>query len=77
MNSNKRGVRDILKKIAYSCVAFIAIVIALAIALAISKIIFYIVLFAVYVIGAFVITILWVKMLSKILQYIDQRKKNK
>lgn len=77
MNSNKRSVWNILKKVVYVCVAFLAIVALLAVALAISKVVFYILLYALYAIGAFVITIFWVKIMSKILHYIEQRKNSK
>lgn len=77
MKGNKRKVWDILKKVGYICAAFLAIVVALTVTLAISRIVFYIVLYAIYAIVAFAIAILWVKMMSKILRYIEQRKKNK
>lgn len=75
MKEGKRKVWDILKKVACICAVFLAIVVILTVALAISKILFYILFYALYAIGAFVITILWVKMMSKILHYIEQRKK--
>lgn len=77
MKDGKRKVLNILKKVAYICAAFLAIAIVLAVALAISKILFYILLYAVYAIVAFVIIVLGVKMLLKIFQYIERWKKKK
>lgn len=77
MKDGKRKVWDILKKVAYICAAFLVIVIVLTVALAISKIAFYILFYAIYAVVAFVVVIFWVKMMSKILHYIEQRKKNK
>ena len=74
---DRKKYRDILKKAAYICEAFLAIVIVLTVALAISKIAFYILFYAIYAVVAFVVAIFWVKMMSKILHYIEQRKKSK
>lgn len=77
MKDGKRKVLDILKKVACICVAFLAIVIVLTVALAINKIVFYILFYAIYAVVAFAVVIFWVKMMSKILHYIEQRKKSK
>ena len=77
MKGNKRKVLDVLKKTACICVAFLAIIIVLTVALSISKILFYIVLYTVYAVVAFIVAVFWVKMMSKILHYIEQRKKSK
>ncbi len=77
MKDGKRKVWDILKKVACICTVLLAIVVALTVALAISKITFYILFYAIYAVVAFVVAIFWVKMMSKILHYIEQRKKSK
>ena len=75
MKDSKRKVLNIFKKVGCICAALLAIVLLLAVALVISKILYYIVLYAVYAIVVFIVAIFWVKMMSKILRYIEQRNK--
>ena len=77
MKDTKRKVLCILKNAGCICAVFLAIVIVFTIALAISKTLFYILFYAVYAFVAFAVAIFWVKMMSKILHYIEQRKENK
>ena len=77
MKNNKWHLLNILKKVLYGCAIFLASMIALGIILSISVRLFRILLCAIYVLGMAGIILFCMKILLKILHFIQQKNNKK
>ena len=75
MKGSKLSVRDILKKVARTCMAIIAIAIVLCIAFIVSEILFNILAILLYIIVAAGVIVVFLKFMAKVFLYIEQWKK--